>query len=472
VFLSRATLGLVLTTSIVCAVYASIDARGLYHDGVAYLFVICQREWFSLFDPARLTVEILRQAPIVLLSKFTSLTPFQRGQVFTFVLLMLPTMLCALCWFIAPRNRRGWILFPLAYLLIGFAATSMSAVAEAPVAASYFWILLFLFLFRTRSSASQAVFLLLSIPAFRLHEGAFPLTGVLLFACAVRARAAVDLRERLFVGASALLFVAISAYQIRWIIYPLSPANRAGILQALTRFQFLYVDGHVNLPLVTGTLALLALAAVVIVYGSQPADTARVWAWRISLAFVLFALIAIAAALLIEQSFSPPAEVRARYHPVFVSTALGVVAVLLLSLRLPDQLWMQPATVAILISLCATQTAADIVATDRWHAFVVDLRSRLANARGLIPWEATLHTGDKRVDLNWRLMAVDWTIPRTAIIFAPSSSIRSIIDLPTDMTYRPVDPEKPDELPQIRGLDYTPYRQFFAAQTSGNTVLP
>jgi hypothetical protein len=68
-------------------------------------------------------------------------------------------------------------------------------------------------------------------------------------------------------------------------------------------------------------------------------------------------------------------------------------------------------------------------------------------------------------------MAVDWTIPRTAIIFAPSSSIRSIIDLPTDLTCRPVDPEKPDELPQIRGLDYTPYRQFFATPKSA-TVVP
>jgi len=182
----------VLTTSIACSIYASIDARGLYHDGVYCLFKIAEHNWFFLHAPARNTVEILRQAPIVLLSMFTSMPLFQRGQVFTFVLLAMPTILCALCWFIAPRERKAWTLFPLAYLLIGFEATSIHAIGEAAIAASYFWILLFLFLFRTRSVGFQGFFLLLSIPALQLHEGAFPLTAVLLFACAMRVTLAAE----------------------------------------------------------------------------------------------------------------------------------------------------------------------------------------------------------------------------------------------------------------------------------------
>jgi hypothetical protein len=467
----RLMFGLVLTTSIACSIYASIDARGLYHDGVAYLFGVSKNLGLSLDCPARNTVQILREVPIILLSKFTSMTLFQRGQVFTFVLLMLPTMLCAVCWFILPRNRKVWILFPLTYLLIGFAATSMHAIGEAAVATSCFWILLFLFLFRTRSVGSQGLFLLLSIPAFQLHEGAFPLTGVLLFACAMRGSAAVDLRERLFIGVSALFLAAIFAYQIRWIIYPYHPAHREAILWGLMRFEFLYVDSHLNLPLVTGAVALVALTAAVVVYATQTDDIATVRARRIAIAFALFAMAATVAALLIEKSFSPFAQMQARYFPVFVSTALGTVVVLLLSLRLPDRVWMQPTTVVILISLCAAQTAAEVAASRRWHAFVADLQSRLTEGRGLIPWETMLYTGDKRADLNWRLMAVKWTIPHTSIVFAPTHSIKAIIDPPTDTTYRPVDPEKPDQLPQLRGVDYTPYQQFFAIQKYG-TPLP
>jgi hypothetical protein len=394
------------------------------------------------------------------------MTPFQRGQVFTFVLLMLPTILCALCWFIAPQNRKAWILFPLAYLLIGFAATSMHAIGEAAIAASYFWILLFLLVFRMRFIASRALFLLLCIPAFQLHEGAFPLMGVLLFVSGMRMRTAENPRERRFFGFSALLIAAIFVYQIRWIILPQFPTDREDILQGLVRFQFLYVDDHLNLPLVTGTVALVALAATTFVHATQPPGTAAIRARAIEFAWVLFALAAVAAAILIEKSFAPFAQLQARYHPVFVSAALGMVVVCLLELRLPDRLWMQPTTLVILITLCAAQTAADIAATRRWQAFAADLQSRLANTCGLIPWETTLQTGDRRADINWRLMAVEWTMPVTSIVFARTSSIKSIINQPAGMTYRPVDPEKPDQLPKLRGIDYTPYQRFFAAQKS------
>src|SRR5271165_5780913 len=212
----RLTFALTLAANLACSFYASIDARGLYHDGVYYLFKIAEREWFFLHDPARTTVQVLRQTPIVLLSNFTDMSLFERGQAFSFILLMLPTLLCALCWLVAPRDRKAWILFPFAYLLVGFAATSMHAIGEAAIAASYFWILLFLLLFRTRGIASQALFLLLCIPVFQLHEAGFPLMVVLLVACAVRVGATEDLSEWLFLGLSALLIAMILAYQLVW----------------------------------------------------------------------------------------------------------------------------------------------------------------------------------------------------------------------------------------------------------------
>jgi hypothetical protein len=217
------TFWLILAANLVSSLYASLDARGLYSDGAAYLVNVFAQEWFLLFD-TRTTVQILRQAPIVVLSRYTSATLFECGQVFTFVMLTLPTLLCALCWFIAPPNRRAWILFPLASLLIGVAATSMHAIGEAAIATSYYWNLLFLLLFRTRSTNSQIFFLLLCIPAFQLHEGIFPLTAVLLLACAMRTSPTP--RDQIFVGFSTLLLVAIFIQQMRWVIYPQFPNDR------------------------------------------------------------------------------------------------------------------------------------------------------------------------------------------------------------------------------------------------------
>src|SRR5437868_12241868 len=144
--LSRLTLSLVVAASLACSLYASFDARGVYADAAGLVVVIYEMKWFFV-SGTRIAVELMRQAPIVLLAKYTSATLFECAQALTFVMLTLPTILCALCWWIVPQDRKAWILFPLLSLLVGFAATSMHAVGEAAIATSYYWILLFVLLF-------------------------------------------------------------------------------------------------------------------------------------------------------------------------------------------------------------------------------------------------------------------------------------------------------------------------------------
>jgi hypothetical protein len=462
------TFWLILAANLVSSLYASLDARGLYSDGAAYLVNVFARQWFLLFD-TRTTVQILRQAPIVVLSRYTSATLFECGQVFTFVMLSLPTTLCALCWFIAPKNQRAWILFPLASLLIGFAATSIHAIGEAAIATSYYWILLFLLLFRTRSTISQTFFVLLCIPAFRLHEGTFPLTAVLLLVSAMRTRSTTDQRGRTFAGFITLLLAAILTYQIRWVIYPQFPNDRESIVKGLTHFEFLYFDHHFNLPLVTGAVALLALSAVLFVYATQPGEKAQRLAKMMTVAWALFALTAIATAIMVEQSFSPFSQLQARYHPPLISAVLGTVMVFLNRFEMSNRIWMQPSTIFILISLCATQTVADVAATRRWNAYVADLQSRLVNGRGLIPWETTLHTANERADINWQLTLIGWVVPYDSIVYAPNGVVRAIISSPLGTTYRPLDPEQPDHLPRLRDINYGPYVRSLAIQKSGGS---
>jgi hypothetical protein len=177
------TWGFVLVLITASSLFASIPARGLFQDGVYYLYRIAEREWFHLVDPARTVVQVMRQAPIVLLSRFSNLSLFERGQAFSFVMLMLPALICMACWFLLPHGRKGWIIFPILHLLVGISATSFNAVGETSIATSYWWCLFFLLLFRTRDIATQSLFLLLCALAFYLHEGAFPLMLVLLIAC-------------------------------------------------------------------------------------------------------------------------------------------------------------------------------------------------------------------------------------------------------------------------------------------------
>jgi hypothetical protein len=464
-------LGLAITTNLACEFYASVHARGLYADAAALLVVIYEGNWFflSLSSP-RAMVEILRQTPIVLLTKDSSATLFQCGQALTFVMLALPTLLCALCWPIAPRGDKGWILFPIAFLLIGFAATSMHAVGEAGIATSYFWVLLFLLLFRTRTIGQQGLFLLLCIPALRLHEGAFPLTATLLLALILRVHAAVGTaHERLFVGLASLLLAMILAYQIDYVIFPQFPGDRAHILYGLTHFEFVYADDRFNLPLITGALALLTLFAIAGVNAALPSDGAARFAKILLAAWSLMVLAAIVVATTIETSFSPLAQAQSRYHPVFVSAGLGTAMILLRRFHLPDRIWKNSATLLVLISLCAAQTATDIEATRHWNGYITDLQTTLSQERGLIPWETRLSVANRRVQIDWRAFEIAWTIPYICIIFTPDGVVNSIIDLPGELTFRPLDPERPDRLPKLSGIDFAPYRRYYAAQRMGNS---
>jgi hypothetical protein len=109
------------------------------------------------------------------------------------------------------------------------------------------------------------------------------------------------------------------------------------------------------------------------------------------------------------------------------------------------------------LSLCVAQAVADFGATLRWKRYVADFRSRLASQSGLIEWESTLNTSDKSRDVDWELFKFGWVIPDLSIALAPNSSVKTIIDYPKETTFRPFDPSRTDQLPHLRGIDFSPY---------------
>ncbi|MBT2829204.1 hypothetical protein, partial [Staphylococcus coagulans] len=148
-------------------------------------------------------------------------------------LLFLPVMTCAACWLIAPRSRKGWIIFPLLHVTVGWAATSFNAIGESALAASFWWCLLFMLVFRTRDIVPQILFLAMCAVAFSMHEGAFPLMAVLLVACAVRYRTAANSLEKVFLILCVPIILAILTREVWWVVNPRVPSDRAMVLDGL-----------------------------------------------------------------------------------------------------------------------------------------------------------------------------------------------------------------------------------------------
>jgi hypothetical protein len=60
-----------------------------------------------------MTVQVLRQAPVVLLTKLGHFSLIDRARMLSMAMMTLPALLAASCWFIAPRGQKGWALFPI-----------------------------------------------------------------------------------------------------------------------------------------------------------------------------------------------------------------------------------------------------------------------------------------------------------------------------------------------------------------------
>jgi len=436
--------------------YAALNCRGLYADASHYLLKIAEKEYFHLYDPPRRTVQVLRQAAVVFLRRETNLELFELGQVFSLSMLALPILLCGLCWPILPPERKSWIVFPLLGLLAGVSASSFAPIGEGALAASYLWPLFFLFLFHMDRPIFQIVFLLFCIPVLFLHEAAFTFMLIFLFVCVRKIATASTRSERMFLSLSAILFILIIANEIRWIIDPFNAVNRDGYIIRLLQLAFVVRDGRWNLPVLTGAVALIVLAAMTMLRAESTKRIARGGALVATLSFIAWALFAAVLPWLSDATFSPLSQMAGRNQALFVGSALAAAAVVALEKKISPQIWLQPATLVVIAALACAQFSWDVAATQQWQAYIADVRARLAASDGLISWEQALAWGDADRNEIWRAMGFGWTMPSLSVVLQ-SKSVRSIIAAPEGTRWQPFDPSNLSDLPRIRGVDYSRY---------------
>lgn len=446
-----AVVAIVLIAYLISAFAAAIYARGLYQDGAYYILKMAEGEWFYLKDPARMAVQALRQAPVVGLTRYTDLSLYQRAQAFTFVMLVLPPALVAVCWFIAPRGMKAWTLLPVLHLLIGLSTTSFEAVGEGAIAAAYIWVLIFLLVFRTRSVHSQFLFLLLALPTTRLHESVVLCAPILILICALRAAGSRNLREWIFLAASTAIFAWAAIYEFGWIVSPRIPSDAQNALRAVFGFEFLVFEGRWNLPVIAGALA---VGTIALLFVARPRRHSA-----IAFAFAMICAALIVAAIIVDETMAPRAQAQARYNPIFATVLLGFIFACALKRGLPRPIAVPAPMLVVVLALTAAQFGADAVATRYWSLYIRDFEARLSNFTGLVSWNIASYTGNPTRDHIWNVITIDWTLPIMGIILAPRGDVKALIDYPPGTLFQPLDPRNLNTLPSLRGVSYEDYRR-------------
>lgn len=444
--------------ALLAALYAALEWRSLFADGSFYFLNLLTGRSFALMEPARRTVHVLQQFPTVLALRIGISRLDALAVIYGLSLQALPLVLTAACYPVLPREQKPLFLFPLAHFLLGTMAASFAPIVEGPVAAAYFWLLLFLILFgRGRVAAVAAV--CLALPALSLHETTVLLMPILAAVCALRARSEARRPLRVLWWLVAAWFVAIAVVQAGFIIYPRSEARRRDVLMTA---RVLFGVGNLNGINVPAVLAIAALGAAAAI--CRPGAEPRV-GWRavsIFAAFTIAVIVATAVRGELGRLFAPGLQFAGRNLAVIVSAPLAILLLLARRRAAGQVLRRRPPLAVLILVLAVGQCAWHALGVHYWSRFAADFRMLLVTHRGYAPW------GDVVADLPpeqvQRLRRLDWswTNPVLSLLLAPGGRVATVIGPVDEQAWRPFDPRQPDQLPRAPQFDYARYLQALA----------
>jgi hypothetical protein len=432
--------------------YSVSEMRGMFADGSNYIVHVLASEDFYLLEPARKLVQLLQQSLLILGIRVGVTDLPTLARLFTLGALGWPIILTGSCWFILPREEKGWIIGPLINLVALFPMTSLAAIGEGMIASCLLWIIFFLLLFRTHSIWGAILTVSLTALGAVTHESA-AVFFVVIAAIAIMRMRDSSAAARLTQLAISVAAVWSACYLISVILHPREPANRADFLNSIFALAFVKQNGRIDL---TAVSTIIACASIFWITWAQHKG-------KESQPIVLTATIScfvLAAALFLfwpEWTVTPANQFSGRGLPVLGTTMLsfGLWAAWRSGMK-PERLLSKPALL-VLCGLLLTQSVAQIMMTRQW-ANTLGIVTRIIERReGRVPWRTALETAAPRNPILWEEMTWYSEIQALSLLLAPGGRVHALIDAPTSETWKPFQLDTPASLPKSKFWDAASY---------------
>ena len=452
---------IILAAAALVSIYAALEYRVLYADGAYYVQRILEEEGFAFIEPSRHYSQLLQKFPTVIaiwlgvdnipaLIICYGLTTF-----------LLPLLLVSICYFVLPPSRKVFFVFPLLHYLAGTTSASFVGIVEGPVAAAYFWLLLYLLLFRLERKAAM-VLTLLALPAVFLHEAMVFLSPLLAAVAGWRARQERHKSGVILFTVLAMWFLIVAVVQAFFVIYPRDPGNRSNFIEDLIHLKWLFTaSAQVNVPALAGLLALLVLTGVALAGRSVRGTNPAMIQWTLVAGFAMVSFSMVAVAIVSGRFLTPGMQFSARNYSAIISFPLALWAILSAQYpKVPIYPRINRQAISVISILTVTVLLWHVVATHSWSVYLRDFRSILADNRGLVSWsEACESLPDSRRN-NFKNMSWSWTNPSLSYLLSPQGRIKTIIANPDrGGAWVPFDPNNLQDLPRSRFFDSGPYRE-------------
>jgi hypothetical protein len=426
------------------AAYAISGARDLVYDGSFYLLGISAHGAFQLFEPGRVSVQLLQQGFAVSGAWLGIHDLWTLGRLFSLGASGWPIVLTALCWFVLPRAEKSWIVGPLLNLVLAIPVTSFIGVGEGVIASCLLWLAFLLAWFHIDRSWGALAAIVAAIACAFSHESA------ILCLVLIAALAASQVRNvRGFARAAAIVVAVVTAagslYMVRWIVFPRSATERSDFLVSL-------LGGFLGTPRAPNLSALASLAAAPAILLSQ---NRRLRAAAAGLCLALLALLLLLLVAMPGDTIAPSRFFAARGLPVALTTLIAFVFLLMKWRGLSPAQFANPPLLAVLFGLCVFQPLAQAMMTENWNAYVQDLREVLGTRQGIVTHTDAMHTLDADGTRFRRELLESWSVEPLSIVLAPHGRVAAVVEPAPMARWTPYRLDDPAALPQAPGLDWS-----------------
>jgi hypothetical protein len=465
---------IILLAALVVNLAAAVELRGLYADGVGYLFYMIENGGFKLIEPSRLSVQILQQWPTVMGMASGIHDAAKLSVIHCVSLQLLPLALVTTCYLVLPKDRKNWFFFPLLHYLAGSMGAAFPSIVEGPVATAYFWLVFYSILFRTETGSSLALVTLLALPLAYSHEVMIFLAPILALAAVWRASMVESKWQRNILWLLALWFFVVVAIQIGFVLIPRDTGNRGYFIDDFIGLNWLIYYEDINVPVALGILAILSLLVIWLMQLIGRESTwVKVCSLLVTVAFGLVCLLAITETLHSNRFFHPWMQFAARNHPASVSALLALLA--LASLRRPrlQNVWATTTNEIILLFLAVGVLGWHVVATSFWTDYLASYRDVLSGHQGLVSYEAVVLSLPQKQHDRFEKMTWGWTNPLLSLLLSPKGKVSTMIANPSTLVgWQPFDPADLDALPKNDWFDTSQYQRLLKQAKSEGNVNP
>ncbi len=451
----------------IAAAYGAYALRGLHADGAFHLLSLATGETFLFWETPRNASYALHQWATVLAMKLGIDDLIVLARIHGFTMLMTPIVFIALSYFVLPKTQKHLFIFPVFYYLAGVMSGAFSAIGEAQLAGSYFWLLFFTILFFRTGLLTNILVFVLVLPIFVIHETFVLMAPLLVLASLYRLLRSKSTNDRLYFAALTALLIAVVVVVLSFILVPKSEyyeSRSLSYFSTITSLAFVRSYGYYNPPAILGLIAGFVLLA-----GTYARRSGRVKTQRaLLIAIALAALAAAISPLIAERALSAKLQFDARsYGPILIPPLVLLMAVV--SLRAAQaKAYIESGFVAgVVLALALGQFGWNVAATNEWRHYITTFRGLLDEQRGLVTHEQALDALSPELQRTFVNMSWGWTYPTMSVVLADDGKVQTIIGNPVSDVkgWEPFDPETlGDELLSSPRLDFSAYLSALADQ--------